>query len=180
MFKIPLKASKMKKPIIAGMLFVLVTAMGTYTYQYTFKPRVFSSDWFESRLAGWQVEQQPIWIATIVEVINSNTIKIKDPDGKIKTMHLMYLYNKDLNSTTESSLVSALNEYLHSNLYIKGNPTTNEFNGVLLDARGSNINLDILALKGSVVNMSSTAFIHDRKVQLVPYFSNMNALDRNY
>lgn len=180
MFKIHLKASKVKKSIIVGALFALVTAVGTYTYQYSFKPKVFSPDWFESRIDGWKVEQQPIWVGTLVEVINSNTIKIKDPSGKIKVMHLMYIYNKGINDTSERILVSAIEEYLHSKLFIKGDPNANEFNGVLLDAKGMNINFSILALKGSVINMSSTAFIHDRKAQLVPYLSNMNALDRNY
>lgn len=149
-------------------------------YSYPFKPMLLSSDWLESRYNGWEVEHHDLWIATIVDVVGPKTVKIRNQNGEEKIMDLLYINALQSSKKMKNFYINSLTGYIGEQLFVKGNPDRARFNGVLIDGNGENINLNLTYVPGAVIDMSSTAYIHDREKQLVPYFANINSENRTF
>lgn len=179
MFKDIFKKHKIKVLIMTPIIIVLLF-LAYYIHSYTFKPKVFSPDWFSSRYAGWEAEQHDLWVATITDVLGPKTIKVVDAKGQEKIMDLLYINTLYSSPKINNFYAETLSQYIGQQLFIKGNPDKNRFSGALIDGNGENINLDLVFVPGSVIDMSSTAYLHEREKQLVPYFANMNAVNRTF
>ena len=179
MFKDIFKKHKIKVFMITPIIIVL-SLFASYIYSYTFKPRVFSPDWFSSRYAGWEAEQHDLWVATVIDVMSPKTIKVVDVNEQEKIMDLLYLNTLNSSPKMNNFYAENLSQYIGQQLFIKGNPDKSHFSGVLIDGNGENINLNLTYVPGAVLDMSSTAYIHEREKQLVPYFANLNAENRNF
>lgn len=149
-------------------------------YSYPFKPRLLSPAWIESRYNGWEAEQHDLWIATIVEVVGPKTVKVRNQNGEEKNMDLLYVNALHSSEKMKNFYINSLSGYVGKQLFIKGDPNRVRFNGVLIDANGENINLNLTYVPSAVIDMSSTAYIHDREKQLVPYFANINSENRTF
>lgn len=179
MFKDIFKKHK-TKVLLISLLIVVFTFLAFYINSYTFKPKVFSLDWFSSRYAGWEAEQHDLWVATVTDVTGPKTIKIVDNQGNEKIMDLLYINSLDSSPKINDFYASTLSQYVGQQIFIKGNPEKKRFSGALIDGNGENINLNIVYVPGAVLDMSSTAYIHDRERQLIPYLANMNAQNRSF
>ena len=150
MFKFLLKKHKMKVLTI----FIALISMGLicgYIVSYSFKPRVFSTDWFASRYHGWEAEQHALWSAQIVDVLGPKTIKVKNRYGKESIMDLLYLNTLYSSEKTNKFYLDHLSQYIGQELLIKGNPDKNRFHGALIDGNGENINLNLFLSTSRII-----------------------------
>lgn len=179
MFNNAFKRHKLK--ICFGLPIIIVASVLIFKiYTYPFKPRLLSSDWIESRYNGWEVEHHDLWIATIVDVIGPKSVKIRNQKGEEKIMDLLYINALQSSGKMKNFYINSLSGYVGQQLFVKGDPDKARFNGVLIDGNGENINLNLTYVPGAVLDMSSTAYIHDRENQLVPYFANINSENRTF
>lgn len=168
-----------RKKVLIGLSLISFIVIFLTIYKYPYYPKLLSKEWFESRYKGWDVERYDLWVGSIQQVIDGRTIIIRDTNGIDKTMTLIYISPKTPQHTQQAH-IEYLKSYQFKNLYVKGNPDKKIFSGVLLDRKGVNLNFDMLYQKGAVIDMSSTAYVFDRKKQLIPYLANINSIDRKY
>ena len=179
MFNSAFKKHKIK--ICFGLPIIIVVSILIFKiYSYPFKPRLSSPDWIESRYNGWEVEHHDLWIATIVDVVGPKTVKIRNQNGEEKIMDLLYINALQSSEKMKNLYINSLSGYVGQQLFVKGDSDKARFNGVLIDGNGENINLNLTYVPGAVLDMSSTAYIHDREKQLVPYFANINSENRTF
>lgn len=179
MFKNILVKHKLKIFILTPILLTIIF-LGYKVHTYPFKPKLFSADWFSNRFNGWQVEHSDLWPAILKEVVSGNTVIVEDDNGIQRTVDLIYVNTEYASPKTNKMYIDELNLYIGQRFFVKGKSSTTRNFGVLLDGNGENINLHLVNMPGGVINMSSTAYIHDRAKQLIPYYSNMNSTNRSY
>ncbi|MCF1283210.1 hypothetical protein [Acinetobacter pittii] len=115
-----------------------------------------------------------------MDVVGPKTVKIRNQNGEEKIMDLLYINALQSSEKMKNLYINSLSGYVGQQLFVKGDSDKARFNGVLIDGNGENINLNLTYVPGAVLDMSSTAYIHDREKQLVPYFANINSENRTF